>query len=134
MLAQRSTTEGSLYHYYALTISPTKNPTEVPFWKVKEIYKDFLSQFKAGDLEHAFELKKHTDVVHMHCYVRTKSSLFFKSVKGAYKGYQFYFRKVKDEKNERKWCNYLHKEANWGHDYKQQVLWEHAARNISMFD
>jgi len=133
MLAQRSTTAGSSYNYYALTISPTKLPTTIPFWDLKSLYLDFLKSFEAEDLEHSFELKKGTDVVHMHCYIRCRRSLYFKKVKGSYLGNQLYFKQVRGEAQEKRWCNYLYKEAYVGQDRKAQQLWAHAARNINLF-
>lgn len=95
---------------YALTISPTKDPTTKTVIDCNVKLSGFLSStFDGKRYALGHELKNKTDVVHLHCWVITKKPVDFsalKAIKRLNPGWQFYFKPILTRADLERWTTY----------------------------
>lgn len=121
-------------YQYGVTIYPTKTPNEVPYWEVLRTLQEFVSFNRLRLHDYRFEFKNTTDVVHIHAYVSKDVPVYFIDAVVPFKGFYVHHCKILSAKEERRWLKYITKEDFLNIDKRRQQMWDHAARNLYLFD
>lgn len=97
-------------HIYAITISPTEDPTSKTRIDCNIVLSGIISsQYDGESHSICHEIKNKTDVVHLHCWIATAKPLSYKTLKRLNSGWQIYAQKINTKEDLIKWNHYCKK-------------------------